>query len=34
VNVELSLIMSARGKIEEAMMELIKEVNDDPRGIL
>ena len=34
VNAELSLIMSARGKIEEAMMELIKEVNDDPRGIL
>jgi hypothetical protein len=29
VNQELSLIMSARNKIEEAMMQIIKEMNDE-----
>jgi hypothetical protein len=34
VNAELALIMSARAKIESAMIETIKEIGNDPRGIL
>jgi hypothetical protein len=34
VNAELALIMSARAKIESEMVKLIKEIGNDPRGIL